>query len=93
MRVGENTRRLMGMHLLTQEELGEMIGLSRQGMNNILMGSSEPRTSTLFKIAEVFGIDNPRALTEDAATCLAAAIEGFDQAPARKRKRKHKAVK
>jgi transcriptional regulator with XRE-family HTH domain len=77
-----NLRSLLGMHGLTQRDLAVHLGLSPQGVWNIVHGRSEPRTATASRAARAFGID-PEALFADTGTCVRAAAAAFEHAPVR----------
>ncbi len=77
-----NLRSLLGMHGITQRELAGYLGLSPQGVWNIVHGRSEPRSSTAMRAARAFGIDTD-ALFADTGACLRAAAEAFERAPIR----------
>ena len=82
-RVGTNLRRLLGMHDITQRELASYLGLSAQGIWNIVHGRSEPRAGTALRAAQAFGVGTD-ALFSDTGTCLRAAAEAFECAPIRR---------
>ena len=69
--IGTNLRHLVGMHNLLQREVAAYIGLSPQGLWNILNGRSEPFGVT---------IDD---LFADTGTCLRAAARSYERAPIR----------
>jgi DNA-binding XRE family transcriptional regulator len=80
--IGTNLRHLLGMHDLQQGQLAAYVGLSPQGMWNILNGRSQPRMSTAHALATAFGvrIDDLFTATGD---CVRAAADAFDRAPVR----------
>lgn len=80
--VHENLRRLAGMHLVTQQRLAVALGMSRQGINNLYKGRSDPSMSTATRIAVLFGIGLDD-LYADTGTCLLRALEEWDHAQAR----------
>jgi len=80
--VGRNLRRLVGMHDLFQREVAAYIGLSPQGLWNILNGRSEPRLRTVRDCAEAFGI-TVDDLFADTGTCVRAAAATYERAPIR----------
>src|ERR671927_1761993 len=80
--IGANLRHLVGMHDLLQREVAAYIGLSPQGLWNILNGRSEPRSRTVRDCAQAFGITIDD-LFADTGTCLRAAAESYEQAPIR----------
>ena len=55
-RLGANLKHLSGMHDISQRDLAEHLGLSVQGLWNILHGRSEPRLRTAERIATAFAI-------------------------------------
>jgi transcriptional regulator with XRE-family HTH domain len=80
--IGRNLRRLVGMHDLLQREVADYIGLSPQGLWNILNGRSEPRSRTVRDCASAFGV-TVEDLFADTGTCLRAAADHYEQAPIR----------
>jgi len=80
--VGTNVRRLVGMHDLLQREVAAYIGLSPQGLWNILNGRSEPRSRTVRDLAQAFGVTIDD-LFGDTGRCLRAAAAGYETAPIR----------
>ena len=80
--IGTNLRHLVGMHDLLQREVAAYIGLSPQGLWNILNGRSEPRSRTVRDCAHAFciAIDD---LFADTGTCLRAAAARYETAPIR----------
>ena len=80
--LGTNLRHLLGMHNVSQQRLARYLGLSPQGLWNILHGRSEPRSRTAQGIAAAFGITMD-ALFADTGSCLRAAAGVFERAPVR----------
>jgi len=80
--VGANLRHLVGMHDLLQREVAAYIGLSPQGLWNILNGRSEPRSRTVRDCARAFGVTIDD-LFADTGTCLRAAAASYEIAPIR----------
>jgi transcriptional regulator with XRE-family HTH domain len=80
--IGTNLRHLVGMHDLLQREVAAYIGLSPQGMWNILNGRSEPRSRTVRDCATAFGVSIDD-LFADTGTCLRAAARNYERAPIR----------
>ena len=80
--IGSNLRRLVGMHGLHQREFASYLGLSPQGLWNILNGRSEPRTSTAQRCAAAFGITIDDLFAET-GNCLRAAAAAYERAPIR----------
>lgn len=78
--VGDNIKRLCGMHLVSQEELARHVGLSKQGLNNVVVGRSQPSIVTAQKIAEAFGIGVDALLT-NYYECVSAAAAAMQEAP------------
>jgi transcriptional regulator with XRE-family HTH domain len=80
--IGTNLRHLVGMHDLLQRELAAYLGLSPQGLWNILNGRSDPRSRTVRNCAAAFGIavEDLFAPTGD---CLRAAAQSYELAPVR----------
>jgi transcriptional regulator with XRE-family HTH domain len=63
--VGDNLKRLRVLNALTQEELAEIAGLTSTAVARIERNESEPRMTTLRKLAAALGVE-PRALIEGA---------------------------
>ncbi len=80
--LGTNLRHLLGMHNVSQQKLARYLGLSPQGLWNILHGRSEPRSRTAQRIAAAFGITMD-ALFADTGSCVRAAAGVFERAPVR----------
>lgn len=80
--VGTNVRHLLGMHQLSQQQLARYLGMSPQGLWNILHGRSEPRSRTAQRIAAAFGITMD-ALFADTGRCVRAGAAVFERAPVR----------
>jgi transcriptional regulator with XRE-family HTH domain len=70
------------MHNVSQQKLARYLGLSPQGLWNILHGRSEPRSRTAQRIAAAFGITMD-ALFADTGSCVRAAAGVFERAPVR----------
>jgi transcriptional regulator with XRE-family HTH domain len=70
------------MHDLLQREVAVHIGLSPQGLWNILNARSEPGSLTLRKCALAFGVTIDD-LFADTGTCLRAAAKSYEAAPIR----------
>jgi transcriptional regulator with XRE-family HTH domain len=84
--LAENIRRLSGMHLVSNEELAEYLGVSRQAVQAIVSPDpakrSKPSLDTYLKLADAFGID-PNTLRQEPVECLREAVEHFEEAPIR----------
>jgi len=80
--IGTNLRHLVGMHDLLQREVAAYIGLSHQGLWNILNGRSEPRSRTVRDFAHAFGVSIDD-LFADTGSCLRAAAASYETAPIR----------
>ena len=80
--LGTNVRHLLGMHNISQQRLARHLGMSPQGLWNILHGRSEPRSRTAQRIAAAFGITMD-ALFADTGSCVRAAAGVFERAPVR----------
>ena len=84
--LAENIRRLSGMHLVSNEELAEYLGLSRQAVQAIVSPNpakrSKPSLDTYLKLADAFGVD-PNTLRQQPVECLREAVEHFEEAPIR----------
>src|SRR3954451_20028690 len=78
--IGKNLRHLVGMHDLLQREVAAYIGLSPQGLWNILNGRSEPRSRTVRDCARAFGVSIDD-LFSDTGTCVRAAAAVYERAP------------
>ena len=81
-RLGRNLRHLLGLHDVSQQDLARYLGLSPQGLWNILHGRSEPRSRTAHALAVAFGV-NLDVLFADTGTCVRAAASVFERAPVR----------
>jgi transcriptional regulator with XRE-family HTH domain len=80
--LGVNLRHLAGMHDVSQRELAGYLGLSAQGIWNIVHGRSEPRLRTAERMATAFAIPVD-LLFADTAECVRGAAAVFEQAPIR----------
>ena len=80
--LGTNVRHLLGMHNVSQQQLARYLGMSPQGLWNILHGRSEPRSRTAQRIAAAFGITMD-SLFADTGSCVRAAAGVFERAPVR----------
>ena len=60
-KIGRNLRQLREDRLLTQEELGEAAGVSRDQISRIERNEVDPRFSTIRKLAKALDVD-PRGL-------------------------------
>lgn len=80
--LGINVRHLLGMHNVSQQRLARYLGMSPQGLWNILHGRSEPRSRTAQRIAAAFGITMD-SLFADTGSCVRAAASVFERAPVR----------
>src|SRR3954453_14256390 len=80
--IGTNLRHLVGMHDLLQREVAAYIGLSPQGLWNILNGGSEPRSRPLRDCAHAFSVTIDD-LFADSGCCLRAAAGAYERAPIR----------
>ncbi len=81
-RLGRNLRHLLGLHDVSQQDLARYLGLSPQGLWNILHGRSEPRSRTAHALAVAFGV-NLDVLFGDTGTCVRAGAAVFERAPVR----------
>jgi len=80
----ENLRRLIGMHVLRQEDLAQEVGVSKQAIFNIVSGRSAPGSQTAIKLAGAFGIGLDDLFADDPRVCLRAAVEVLEEAPVRR---------
>jgi transcriptional regulator with XRE-family HTH domain len=55
--VGERLKTLRIRRALTQEELAERAGLSKNAVNRLEVDKAEPRMSTLRKLAQALDVD------------------------------------
>jgi len=55
--VGDRLKTLRIRRALTQEELAERAGLSKNAVNRLEVGKAEPRMSTLRKLAKALDVD------------------------------------
>ena len=81
--LGVNLRHLAGMHDISQRELAGYLGLSAQGIWNIVHGRSEPRLRTAERMATAFAIPVD-LLFADTGVCVRGAAAVFEQAPLRR---------
>lgn len=65
-KIGRNLRRLREDRLLTQAELGDAAGVSRDQVSRIERDEVDPRFSTIRKLARALEV-NPRELTKGGA--------------------------
>ena len=56
---------LRAQNNLTQEELAQKIGISRQALSNIENGKVEPSGRTVIKIANIFGMPAEQIFFEE----------------------------
>jgi transcriptional regulator with XRE-family HTH domain len=80
--LAENLRRLMGMHQVDQQQLAAYLGMTKQGIWQIVSARSMPRPSTLAKIAAAFGVEESDLFAAPDASVLAGA-RAFRTAPVR----------
>jgi DNA-binding XRE family transcriptional regulator len=80
--VGENLKRLAGMHLLSQDQVGALAGIGKQSTWQIIAGKNGPSLKTAMKWADAFGID-VRDLHGPPGDCMRAAALAFDTCPVR----------
>ena len=62
-KIGQRLRALREEHLMTQAELGEAAGVSRDQVSRIERDEVDPRFSTIRKLAKALDVD-PRELTK-----------------------------
>ncbi len=55
--VGDRLKALRIRRALTQEELAQRAGLSKNAVNRLEVDKAEPRMSTLRKLAQALGVD------------------------------------
>jgi transcriptional regulator with XRE-family HTH domain len=55
--VGDRLKALRIRRALTQEELAQKAGLSKNAVNRLEVDKAEPRMSTLRKLAQALGVD------------------------------------
>ena len=53
---------------LTQEQLGELLGVTRQAVSKWESGASDPSTSNLLALARLYGVSAEELLREAAGT-------------------------
>jgi transcriptional regulator with XRE-family HTH domain len=87
MSVGENIRRLAGMHLARQEDVASYLGMTKAGVSNIVTGRSQPSVTTARKLASGFGISLDALFSEDPKVPLREALTSFDEAPLARQRR------
>lgn len=79
--IGYNVKRLLGLHDVRQDELADILGLSKQGVNNIIVGRSEPSLKTLKAMAAAFEVPIDALMTDDVNDCLNIGIKTLTTAP------------
>lgn len=62
--VGDNVRRRMKMNGLSIAQLSSQIGMGTATLSNILNGKSEPKSSTLIKLADALDVNIPQLLEQ-----------------------------
>lgn len=62
--VGERLKALRIRRALTQEELAQIAGLSKNAVNRLEVGKAEPRMSTLRKLAKALNVDPSELIGE-----------------------------
>jgi transcriptional regulator with XRE-family HTH domain len=80
--LGDNLRRLMGMHRIEQAQLAEAIGMTKQAVWQIASGRNMPRWSTMEKLGAIFGVETSDLLASPEQAVLAGA-KAFPTAPIR----------
>src|SRR5579872_2333250 len=60
--IGENVRRARVLADLTQEEVGERLGVDRAYISGLECGKRNPTAITLWRLATVFGLEPARLL-------------------------------
>jgi len=65
MKIGESIAKLRTEHKLTQEELGEKVGVSRQAVTKWESDESVPELSKLVALADVFEVSLDRLVGRD----------------------------
>ena len=64
MTTGEKIAALRREHKLSQEALGEKLGLSRQAVSKWETGTADPSTSNLLALAKLFGVSAEELLRQ-----------------------------
>jgi len=62
--VGDNARRLMKIRGLSIPELSQNMGMGTATVSNLLNGKTEPKSSTLIKLAESLGVPLNQLLSD-----------------------------
>ena len=62
--LGDNVRRHMKLQGLTIPELSSRIGMGTAAVSNLLNGKTEPKSTTLIKLAEALGVSFPELLAD-----------------------------
>ena len=65
MKIGESIAKLRTEHKLTQEELGEKVGVSRQAVTKWESDESVPELSKLVALADIFEVSLDRLVGRD----------------------------
>ena len=68
MKIGAKVKELRVQKGLTQEELADRVGVSRQAVSKWESGTADPSTSNLLALAKLFGISAEELLREAAGT-------------------------
>ena len=64
MKLSDKIVRLRKSNGMSQEELADKLGVSRQAISRWEMGTSDPSTSNLFALAKLYGISVEELLKE-----------------------------
>ena len=64
MNLKDNLKRLRKEHNLSQEDLAEKLGVSRQSVSKWEQGITDPSTANLFALAKLFGVSVEELLKE-----------------------------
>ena len=65
MSIGENIKKLRGIHDLTQKELAKIAGVSDKAVSTWEIGIKEPRMGAIQKIADYFGIQKSNIIEDN----------------------------
>ncbi len=80
--IGENLRRVAGMHLLARKHFAPALCFSKSTVGNIYTGRHPPSAGTMVLISVLLGV-SPEDLNGDTGSCIRAAAVAFERAPIR----------
>lgn len=75
----ENLQYLRSRNNVTQEQLAEILGVSRQSVSKWESGASFPEMETLLRVCDLYGVDLDTLLRGDLADSFKADTDGYDR--------------